>query len=230
MKKKDKDEEIKDAEITLEEEKESNEGAGKVIVNQKEDKALFLQRLVAFCLDIIIVAVVSSLFASHFIDTDKSNSLTRESNEIVQKFVDNKIDVATYADEAKDISYKIARNNGVLSIVTMVIGILYYVVFQIYNGGQTLGKKLMKIKVVADSGDLTMNQMIFRALIANSILVDFISFAFLTFGSKDVYFYCSATFGSIQYIIILVSALMVMYRFDGCAIHDKLAHTRVVRV
>jgi uncharacterized RDD family membrane protein YckC len=58
-----------------------------------------------------------------------------------------------------------------LSLITILIEVLYFVVFQLYNGGQTFGKKITKIKVVSESNDLTMNQMIFRSLLSNYILV-----------------------------------------------------------
>lgn len=197
--------------------------------DKKEDKkALFIQRLVAFVLDIFIVSVVASIVGTPFVDVERSNELSSKSLEIIQNY--DKTDLKTYSLEVMDVSYKMARNNGMLSIITIVLEILYFVVFQVYNCGQTLGKKLMKIRVVSDNDELTMNQMIFRSLIANSILVKILSFTFMTFCSKTVYFYCSGTFEAIQYIIILISLFMVMYRKDGCAIHDKLAHTKVIMV
>ena len=195
-----------------------------------ENKALFIQRLVAFVLDILIITFVTSLIATPFVDLEKSNKLSNQSTEVMQKYIDREIDTKTYSIEFMNISYKLARNNGILSFITIILEILYFVVFQIYRNGQTLGKMLMKIKIVSDNGELNMNQMIFRSLIANSILLNIITFTFMIFGSKDIYFYFTGIFGLIQYIIIIISVFMVMFRKDGCAIHDKLAHTNVVRI
>lgn len=193
-------------------------------------KALFVQRLVAFIIDIVIVSFVASLVTSPFIDVKKSNELSERATNIMQEYVNGETNLKTYTLEYIDVSYKIARNNGALSLVTILFEILYFVVFQIYNCGQTLGKKLMKIKVVSADGELSMNQMIFRSLIANSILLEIISFGAMVIGIKEIYFYFSAIFGLIQYLVVIISLFMVMYRKDGCAVHDKLAHTNVIRI
>ena len=100
-----------------------------------------------------------------------------------------------------DLTYTIARKNGFVSLITIVINILYFVVFQLYNKGQTIGKELMKIKVISDTDELTMNQMIFRSFIANSILLDIITFMFMLSNSRMTYFTGIAIFGTIQYTI-----------------------------
>ena len=52
----------------------------------------------------------------------------------------------------------------------------------------------------------------------------------LVFASKDVYFYSPFVFGTIQLVVIVASIFMVMYGKEGCAIHDKLAHTKVIKI
>ena len=196
----------------------------------EENKALFFQRLIAFIIDVSIICLIASMISTPFIDIDKSNKLTEESTEIMQKYMNHEISTKDYSIKFMNISYSLARNNGFLSIVTILLEIVYFIVFQIYKNGQTIGKKIMRIRVVADNGDLSMNQLIIRSLIANSILLEIITFAFMVFTSKDIYFYSTGIFGLIQYVIILISIFMVMFRKDGCSIHDKIAHTKVIRI
>lgn len=200
------------------------------IEDSNKDKAMFIQRLCAFFIDAIIVSFIASFIASPFINIDKVDKLNEKSEEVMENFVQQKIDINEYTVEYANITYDLSKTLGIQSLITITVGILYYVVLQLYMGGMTLGKKLLKIKVVSTSGsDLTMNQMIFRAFIANSILLDILSMIFIIFTSRDVYFYCYGIFSLIQFAIVFVSLFTIMYGKDGLAVHDKLVHTRVIR-
>lgn len=196
-----------------------------------KNKALFIQRFGAFILDILIISSIASLISYPFLDSKSINKLNDNTSEIIEKYSSGEIDVDTYFDEVKGISYQMAKQEGVVSLVTLFLSILYFVVYQYYNSGQTIGKKILKIKVVSnDDKDLTMNSFIFRSLIINSILIDMISFAIVIFGSETVYFYGFALCSFIKYILLLICAFMVMWSKSGQGLHDKLAHTNVVKI
>lgn len=198
--------------------------------NNKIEKAFFFQRFMAYVIDIFIVALVSSIIMFPFVDTSSQENLNNSATEVMQKYMSQEIDVETYVSETMTISYQMARNNGLATLITIVFEILYFIVYQLYNGGQTIGKKFMKIKVESiDGKSLTMNQMIFRALIINSILLEIISFGFMIFASRDVYFYGVGLFEAIQYFVLIISVFMIIYGKNGQGLHDKLANTRVIK-
>ena len=114
--------------------------------------------------------------------------------------------------------------------MTIVVEILYFMVLQFYLGGQTLGKRLLKIKIVKQDGsDLSMNDVVIRNLINNSIFADIVVAIMILFN-KNVYFYGSSIVQIIQYIIIFVSIFMIIVRKDGRSVSDLIAGTRVVKV
>lgn len=194
------------------------------------DKALFINRFIAFILDIAIISSIASLVSYPFLDFESIDKLSKSSDSIIEKYTAGEIDASTYMTEVKGISYQLAQKQGVVSLMTLFLSVLYFVVYQYYNNGQTIGKKLMKIKVVSsDDKTLSMNSFIFRSLIINSILVDMISFAIVIFGNEDVYFYGVATCGLIKYILLLICGFMVMWSKSGMGLHDKIAHTAVVK-
>lgn len=196
----------------------------------KDEKALFIQRLAAFVLDILIVSFVASLLTYPFLDMDSIQKLDDSSTEVAEKFFSQDISEKEYISESIGISYELARQQGLLSLVTIFLNVLYFVVFQIYNNGQTLGKQLLKIKIVGRDGEaLTVNQMIFRAAIINSILISMINFAILIFANQYVYFYAVAVLELIHFMVIAISGFMVMFGKRRQGIHDLIAHTDVVK-
>lgn len=226
------DEKTQNQEEIKKEEKDGTreEKDDKKVKCKEGEKALFIQRLGAYIIDILLVSLIASFFTTPFIDMDKYKELSNKSMEISEKYMNKEIDFETFNIQYVDVSYKVARNTGLLVIITIALEILYYVVFQIYNNGQTLGKKLLKIKVVSDRGDLTMNQMIYRSFLSTTIILETLSVIFVLTGSRDAYFWGTGIVGMIMYAIIIASCFMVMYGKEGRAIHDKLAHTKVVRI
>lgn len=196
----------------------------------KGEKALFVQRFIAFLLDIFILSSIASLISYPFLDAKSIDKLNKNSSEVIEKYTTGEIDMNTYVDEVKGISYQLSQKQGVISLVTLFLSVLYFIVYQYYNNGQTIGKKLMKIKVVSSTDkEITMNSFIFRSLIVNSILVDMVSFAIVIFGNETAYFYGVAICGIIKYTLLLICGFMVMWSKSGMGLHDIIAHTTVVK-
>ena len=193
-------------------------------------KSSFTKRLVAYIIDLLVVYCVASLISTPFLNQNASDKLAKEMVEVTEKYESGEISSNDYVASYSGISYRIARNTGIYSIVTIFLEIIYFVVLQLRLNGQTLGKKIMKLKVVSENGNLEVNQLIFRSFVANFILLNIISFVFMLFCPKSVYFYGIAIFEFIQYVICIISIVMIMYSKEGLAIHDKIAHTRVVNV
>ena len=199
-------------------------------VGETSKEALFIQRFMAYCIDILIVSFVVSIVALPFYNEKEITKYEEKMDTLVEKVSTNEIAPDELMVESTNITYNQARVNGIISLITIIVEVLYFVIYQLYNGGQTLGKKMMKIKVVSKTGELTTNQMLFRALIINSILLELISFGFMLFSSKEVYFFGVGFFDAIQSIIIIVSVLMVMYSKSARGIHDLVTHTEVLKI
>lgn len=198
--------------------------------SEKSNKVYLTQRLLAYFIDTFIVLLVASLIASPFINVKKINKLENEYYKVIDKVIKSGEDSSKYNTDIINIGYDIATQNGMLTIINAIIGVLYFVVLQIKLGGQTLGKKVARIKVVSTEGELSYNQMIFRSFISNSILLDIITILLLTFTSRDVYFTGVVFFTSIQYLVTIISLIMILSSKSGLAVHDKLVHTKVVNV
>lgn len=87
---------------------------------------------------------------------------------------------------------------------TGLIGMIYFVLSTFYGNGQTLGKKIMNIKVVFDNDDIVLKKIFFREIL------------------KVLLFK--------QTITILVSTYLVYDRTNNKSIHDIVVKSSVIEV
>ncbi|MBR4617849.1 MAG: RDD family protein [Bacilli bacterium] len=195
--------------------------------NKENVRAYFVQRLAAFLLDVIIVGLICTVLTIPFTN-DSVAKLSDQSIDIMQNYINHEISATTYMNQSIDITYQLAKLNGLSTVVTIVVYVLYFIVLQYYMKGQTLGKRILKIRVVKnDDSVLSMNDLVVRNIINNGIVFDII-IAILALVSKNIYFYGSAIVEFIQYVIIFASVLMVIIRKDGRSISDFIAGTKVI--
>ena len=192
-------------------------------------KGSFVKRVSAYIIDYLIIFFIVSLVTTPFVDSKKVEKISNETIELQTKYQNNEVSSTELLQDYNDLYYKLATNTGIVTFVTIILNILYFVVFQLYNKGQTIGKKLMNIKVISMDGELNMNQMIFRVLISTTLLCDIINFALLIFSSKNIYSPTAIILSTIQYIITFISIIMLTSK-EGRTIHDMVAHTRVVSI
>lgn len=195
-----------------------------------DSNVAFSKRLLAFIIDMIILGIISSILTFPFCNTDNYKKLTNESTQVMEDYLDKKITPQTYISRSSDISYDLSKEIGLKTIITIGIYILYFIVYQFYNHGRTLGKKFMRIKIVSDNDkeELSMNQIAVRSLIINSILVNLITLSVTIFGTKDVYFVTSMIMQVLDMILMFTIAIMVLSREDKRGLHDIISHTKVI--
>lgn len=190
----------------------------------------FSKRFASFIIDIIIVSCIMSVIAFVFPKNKNIEKLNEEMVSISEDFMDGNIDEEEYLNKTAPLSYRIDKENFLYTTIDVVITILYFVVFQFVRGGQTVGKKLLGIKIVKDDGELQINDMIFRSFIINSVLYSMICLVFL-FTLKDMnYIYSVSIFSFIQSILMIVSVLMIVFRKDKRSLHDIITKTKVIEV
>ena len=195
---------------------------------KKNENVNLFPRIIAFIIDLVIVGFICSLISLPFVNEENSEKITNEVNEIVSKAANQEINLETYFTELVPLVYESERQNGITTIIMLLVSIFYYIVYQ-FRTGQTLGKKIMNIKLKSNEGDLTMNQMVFRGCIINSILFTLLTFVFLLFSNSQTFFVADVTLASLYYLILLISSLMIIIRKDNRGLHDIICNTKVVK-
>ena len=222
MKKKNVYDKIKDEEKKMQEENK--------VKNSPDIKAMFSQRVLAFLIDLVLLSMITSLITMFIPVNDTATKLYEEQNRVLEGYVEGTVSMEEYVNQMVDISYDISRQTVIISIVTIVISLLYYVVYPCYNNGQTFGKKLMKIKIKkTNDKELTMNDLLIRSMINNSILVNIINVALVLFLGKNLYLSTSSFVSIIQYLVLTISLIMIAFTKNAQGLHDKAVHTEVVQ-
>ncbi len=188
----------------------------------------FLKRFLAYLIDIIIVGIVMGIISAIF-TTKNATVLSNQFLELNEQVINTKLDFSIYYSRVADITLSLDRENFMINIINCVIIILYFVVLPLYKNGQTLGKKIFKIKIVReDKEDLTANELIIRNIVVNGLLNTFLAFCLVFLLSGFEYFTITSILGFIQFVLVVVSACMIIFRKDKKGLHDIITKTKVV--
>lgn len=187
---------------------------------------VFFKRISAFIIDCIILLfamVVVNMFIPVSGDATK---LSERAMSLTNDYLEQTITLQEFNEQTKSINYDITKATYISTVASIVVYILYFVVFQAYNNGQTLGKKLLKIRVVKnDDSKVDINTLLIRSLIPYGILVNFILAVLMLFVKKGIYITISGALNNIQMIIIAVTIVMMLFKSRG--LHDYWSKTKV---
>ncbi len=205
-------------------------------------KKVTWKRTMAYLIDIILIYLVVSMFSNIEAINPTFEEYDKATSEYVELYEDymsaatkNASGLEELATEVTNKSYDVARYGYTITIMGLIVSALYFIVFEFYNKGQTIGKKLMKIKVVNDNNErpsfvqcLIRSSIKYNILLGSSILLGIACLILLLVGSKSAYFEYSAWIQSVDFSIAAVSLILIMFRKDGKGLNDMLAHTSVI--
>ncbi len=192
-------------------------------------KSVTVKRAFAYIIDLMVVLIISTLFSG----IEALNPYDEEYEEAMEKYQEiytNTTDIKSLNnDETVNILYDVSKYGLSISIINLVVTSLYFIVFQYINDGRTIGKRLMKIKVVSKNRKkLKFDQVLIRSLIINSILTSFILIMLLSCTDKAVYLASNKYVQFVDMLLVFVSIIMILFRKDYRGLHDLVAKTEVV--
>ena len=193
----------------------------------------FFRRLGAYLIDVIIIMLVASLVSRFLPNSEKINKLNEANSNLFSDY--SKVIQEGDMDKINDFSilitdynYELTKLSLYTNLSTIVLYLLYFVGFQGYNNGQTVGKRLLKIEVVDDEdNNPNFKQLLIRGVILYPMILSMLDTMLIHILSKSNYMTCSTVIAYIQYGIYLACFITVI--FTGRGIHDRLSGTRVIK-
>ena len=188
---------------------------------------------------------LNKYFEDKKITDEEYNSLIKEENNYINIFKDNykeelsnedydkinkKID-KLYNNTYKEIYYKMEKNSIMYNIIYLVVVILYFVGFNKYTNGQTLGKKLMRLKVVNNNDsnkDVPIWSYIVRLIILYQPVLYITKLIGVSFMDISIYYTVTNYVYTFQSYLEMIVIATMSIRIDGRGLQDMLAKTRVV--
>ena len=190
-------------------------------------KANFLKRVLAFCFDYFILTLVLSFITVGF-NTSNESFYTEISN-ISKEYNEGNISVNEYNDKLMKLEYEYQKDNLPVNIINIVLFIGYFIVFGYLNKGQTLGKKIFKIRVVNDDGStVKLSSLIIRSLFIYGIITSLYSVISINFLNMKDFNYSVSVVSVVESMILIICTLMMLYKKDGRGLHDIIAKTNVI--
>lgn len=192
---------------------------------------MFKKRLCAFVIDIVLVFLIVSFIEFFIPNSENVTNLSDQMLSINNSFINGNIDVKTFINQYSSVSYSLERELFLSTLISVVINVLYFVVYPLYNGGQSFGKKYMDIKIVSNNGEeVNSNQLVLRYLFMNGIGSTIISLCFVFLVKDLTYVYIASILSFLQFIVAISSIFMVLYRNDKKSLPDLIAGTKVIEV
>ena len=207
----------------------------RVIVTDKSKQ--LLPRMAAYVIDMLIIAMLINLLCSISVlnpNHDKYVEATNRYNNYYTNYLENNISVEDFKKNTEQVTYDLYKYGTTNYVIAFVVVIGYLVVFQKYNNGQTIGKRLLKLKVVDKSGkNASLKSYAIRvaplfllsyggifSIIACILLPQFMTVIAL---SKWI---TAVTIASC--LLGLIDAEFAIARKDRRSLHDLLSNTKIV--
>ena len=201
-----------------------------------------LKRVIAYIIDIFLVLFISSVFSNIAIINPYLDEYTSISEEYLNLFnnsvpgetenIEEVMNITSILENEtllENMTYKTSYYGVYLNIICIVISLLYFVVFQYFNDGKTIGKAIFGIKVVTnDMKKPKITNFLIRSVIIDRIAIDICSVLLISFASEAVFKEYSYLIDVLAYGIVLASFLLMIFREDARGLHDLLADTVVI--
>ena len=186
------------------------------------------RRLLAYIIDIFIVGlIVSIIMVNH--NTSINESRSRELMKIIDDYSNEVISTEEYLNKYSDIVYKTNQDSFDENLMYLVVSVGYFLIFQYLNGGASIGKKMMKIKIVGKKKkEIKFYQLLIRVSLINEILSMLLLLIFTKVLSGYGFLIGYGIVSVLKNIVVIVCGITLLIDKKHIAFHDKLSCSQVI--
>lgn len=185
-----------------------------------------IKRVFAYIIDYAIVCLISAfilLIPALSYNQEQYIEYYKEYTTIPEKITQETL------DDKYSILYKMTKLSKNSLVVEAIVTFSYFGIAAYLMKGQTLGKKLQKIRVVPQKGkDLNPHLFMLRSIILTNLIPQIASiWAILTLKEKQ-WILASEIISNISLTITLTLIIFLIFRNDERSLHDLICKTKVI--
>lgn len=189
-----------------------------------------IKRIVAYLIDYIIIAFIVNLIFTAPIFENYYNKYEETTKEYVEFFFNDTSGSSDISEEDLiNYLYNIEFYGKPQLFMQLGISLLYFGVLAYLLKGQTLGKKVMKIKVVPITGqNLNVSRFMLRSVLVSNAIPELLSALAILFCTRENWYIYQNIISYIQYGLYFLMIGFMIYRDDERGLHDLIGGTKVV--
>ncbi|MEE3343662.1 MAG: RDD family protein [Bacilli bacterium] len=188
------------------------------------------RRLLAFLIDVFIVSLFVSMIVGSTNDRSDDKNMNRL-NEVINDYSNEKINSKEYFDEYGKILYDINQDSFNENIIYFVVSLGYFLIFQYLNNGSTIGKKIMRIRIVnKNKKKVSFLQLLVRVSLVNQLLSMFLLLIFTKYLTGMSFLIGYGIANVVENGIVIVCGMTLVFSKDKIALHDKITNSQVIGI
>ena len=196
---------------------------------------MLLKRFCAYFIDFMFISTFITLVSQiKFLNPhyDEFYEVSDQYIEVYKNIIEEKNIETIKNNELQNLAYQIQKYGISISVIEIVCILLYYGGFQAWNNGQTIGKKIMRIKTEDNKTNkkASLGQLSLRTIILFGLYGEILNIILLQTISQKSYTTINPIINSITSTILYISIFMILIRKDHRGLHDIIAGTKVDQI
>lgn len=188
------------------------------------------KRIFAYIIDIVLISVVANLiFGWAYRNTNYAEFLDKNKMYIDQLTKYGSTEPTE--EELIDIAYDLNKIESPLLIITLGLTVFYFGIVSFVFNGQTIGKKILHIKVVPMKGKkLNPGLYMIRELILTNSIFKLLDIINVSVASKPTWAVCNTILTYCENFTIIILLGVMIFRNDERSLHDIICKTNVIEL
>ncbi len=186
------------------------------------------KRILAYFIDFMIISFISTIIFQIAFKTSSYEEYTEKTQAYIKEIASSGSTEYTEEDLI-NIMYDINKAQIPLSIIEFGITIFYYGIISYITKGQTLGKKILKLRVVPIEGkQLNPGLYFLREIILTNSVFNLLGIINITLCSTGRWYLLNNIITNAKTFVVIVLLGFLIFREDERSLHDIICKTKVI--